>query len=434
MRRNEHISSSPARSPFGRSGFLIHLKFDTMPLFGFNRLKKSAKKVSKSVLKNVAETGETKLDVKLQGVINANVLNIRSAPTLNSQKLGKFTKGALISILEHVDNEWYRFKYNNQDAYVYAKFVSIVKGLINANVLNIRQGPSTKDQVVGQLKRNDVVTVAHIQDKWHKIIYDESFAYVYAKYVTLIYDTESAGTSESKLLKDNALLLNVKTEPDKKISVPSSPRSKRITAETYNNFGNLTDVISKQLKIDPAAAIAVLAVESAGKAYGDDGRVLIRFENHLFYRFWGKRNLDVFNDHFKFDRRKYWTNHFFRSNKKAEWENFHGNQKKEWEVFEFAQKLDSTAAHISASYGAPQILGTNYKKIGYDSPEKLLENFSDDVRFQVFALFDFFSPQMIKHVQNKDFTSFARYYNGAGQAVRYGNYIKDFYNAFKSLT
>lgn len=405
-----------------------------MPLFGFNRLKKTGKKVSKSMLKNIADTGETTLNVILQGVINANVLNIRSEASLKSEKLGRFTKGALISILENVDNQWYRFKYNNRDAFVYAKYVSIVKARINANVLNIRQGPSTNDLVLGKLGRNDIVTVANIQDKWLKILHKNGFGYIYAKYAELIYDENKGSDPYKGLLKDNPSLVKTRIEPARKISVPSSPRSKRLSAETYNKFGGLTEVISRQLKIDAAAAIAVLAVESAGKAYGPDGRVLIRFENHLFYRFWGKSNLDVFNDHFKFDRRKYWTNHFFRKNKRSNWESFHGNQSKEWEVFEFARKLNANAALISTSYGAPQILGTNYKKIGYASPETLLDNFSKDVKFQVFALFDFFSPQMIKHIQNKDFTSFARYYNGAGQAVRYGKYIKEFYNAFKSLT
>lgn len=405
-----------------------------MPLFGFRRLRKTGKEVSESILKNVTDTGEATLDVIYQGIITANVLNIRAAPSLEGEKLGRFTKDAMISILEKTENNWYRFKYNNKDAYVFGKFVSLMRGRINANVLNIRSGPSTNDEVIGKLKRNDIVTIANAKDKWHKIHLENGFGYVYAKYVDLLYKDEPAGGgSSTEFLKDNPTLLNAPVAPKKLIDVPSSPRSKRLSAKTYNNFGGLIELIGKQLDIDTAAAVAVLAVESAGNAYGSSGKVLIRFENHLFWRFWGKNNSKKFEDHFRFDSRKYWTNHFFRPDKKSEWQSFHGNQEKEWEVFDFARKLNPAAAYISTSYGAPQILGTNYKKVGYSSPEALLEHFQKDIRFHVLALFDFFSPQMIKYVQRKDFTSFARYYNGAGQAVRYGNYIKDFYNAFKSL-
>ena len=405
-----------------------------MPIWGFNKLRKLAKSVEKSTLKNVTRTTkDSVLNVILQGKITANVLNIRSTPSLEGEKLGRFTKNDIFSVIEKTNNGWYRFKYNNRDAYVYGKYVAALKGKITANVLNVRQGPTLNDKVLGKVSKNDIVTIAQALDKWFKVKYKTGYAYIYSQYVEIIKE-EAPAPGGSKMLKDDPSLLHVQTEASRKLHVPSSPRTKRVSAETYNNFGGLLDKISSKLGIDPAAAVAVLAVESGGKAYGPEGKVLIRFENHLFYRFWGKQNRAVFDKHFQFSRKQYWTNHLFRKSKRDEWISFHGNQKKEWEVFEFAKNLNSKAAHISASYGAPQILGTNYKTVGYNSPNDLLDNFSKDVRFHVMALFDFFNPQMIRHIKNKDFTSFARYYNGAGQASRYGKYIKDYYNAFKSLT
>jgi hypothetical protein len=37
------------------------------------------------------------------------------------------------------------------------------------------------------------------------------------------------------------------------------------------------------LCIDAAIAVAVLAVEAGGRAFGGDGRMIIRLENHIFY-------------------------------------------------------------------------------------------------------------------------------------------------------
>jgi hypothetical protein len=77
------------------------------------------------------------------------------------------------------------------------------------------------------------------------------------------------------------------------------------------------------------ATVAVLAVESRGQGFGLDGRMIIRFENHVFWRQWGKDNNDVFDEHFRFNPTKRWTNHEFRENPDEGWNRFHGNQKQE---------------------------------------------------------------------------------------------------------
>ncbi len=260
--------------------------------------------------------------------------------------------------------------------------------------------------------------------------YDKYIDFIGGGVANLVY---KALPEDKKHLKDDSNLIKATLEASNQIAVPSSPRTQRIVAKTHNKFGGLITQISKQLNIDTATAISIISVESGGNAYGKNGKVLIRFEVHLFWRFWGKNNEKKFKEHFKFNPRKGWTNHMFRKSKRDSWVSFHGNQDKEWEAFEFACKLNSTAAHLSTSYGAPQILGTNFKRIGYSSPENLLKYFQKDVRYQILAFFDFLTPKMITAVQSKDFTTFARYYNGSGQAHRYGSYIKSFYNAYKGL-
>ncbi len=80
--------------------------------------------------------------------------------------------------------------------------------------------------------------------------------------------------------------------------------------------------------------------------------------------------------------------------------------------------------------GLPQILGSNARLIGYDSIVEMYENFNKDIRYHIFGLFDFLSPRMIKFLRNKEFVNFAKYYNGAGQARRYGKWLQDYYEAF----
>ena len=44
--------------------------------------------------------------------------------------------------------------------------------------------------------------------------------------------------------------------------------------------------------------------------------MIIRFENHLFYRLWGKGHREQFDQYFKFDAKKHWLGHNFRADPK----------------------------------------------------------------------------------------------------------------------
>ncbi len=84
--------------------------------------------------------------------------------------------------------------------------------------------------------------------------------------------------------------------------------------------------------------------------------------------------------------------------------------------------------------GASQILGSNHKRIGYDSVQEMFTNFNQDIRHHIMGLFDFCNDRMIRALQDKDFVTFAQYYNGSGQKQKYGRWIQDHYDEFQSLT
>ena len=59
----------------------------------------------------------------------------------------------------------------------------LMKGQIIANVLNIRSSASTEGDVVGKLKKNDVVDIISIGENWYEIHYNNANAFVFAKFV-----------------------------------------------------------------------------------------------------------------------------------------------------------------------------------------------------------------------------------------------------------
>jgi len=231
-----------------------------------------------------------------------------------------------------------------------------------------------------------------------------------------------------KFLKDDFQLQNVCLPPTKEIN-DNSP-----VAKIWNNYGGLLEVLSKVLNIEPAIATSVLCVESSGKGF-EDGRMIIRFENHIFWKYWGKGHQETFNKYFKFDPNKKWLGHQF-CDFDGSWVDFHKlGQMGERDVFAFANQLDVKAAIDSISMGMPQIMGFNYKRIGYKSEKEMFDAFSTELRSQIIGLFDFIGvgTKMCSALQNKDFLTFAKLYNGPGNAEVYSNKIKTNYESLSAL-
>ena len=233
-----------------------------------------------------------------------------------------------------------------------------------------------------------------------------------------------------KFLKNDSQLQYACLGPSKKINDNSS------VAKIWNDYGGLLEVLSKVLNIEPATAASVLCVESNGKGF-EDGRVIIRFENHIFWKYWGKNHEFLFNDHFAFDKKKPWTDHLFRGKLGDDlWKDFHKKgQQGEWEVFKFARDLDECCAIDSISMGMSQIMGFNFGRIGYKSEKEMFDTFSTEIRSQIIGLFDFIGigTKMCSALQDKDFLTFAKLYNGPGNAEVYSNKIKTNYEFLNAL-
>ena len=210
----------------------------------------------------------------------------------------------------------------------------------------------------------------------------------------------------------------------------------RRVARAWNEFGGLISSLCRVTDLDPASAVAVLAVESGGAAFGADGRLVIRLKNHQFWKRWGRVNQQLFDSHFQFDPAKGWTNHRF--NDGNGWVACHANQAREWEVLTFARGLDENAALESISMGGPQIMGFNAAEIGYRSAVEMFAAFESDPTAHVLGLFDFIrgagtTSPMLDALRSERWEQFASRYNGQGNASHYGGLIASHVEAFRKL-
>lgn len=182
-----------------------------------------------------------------------------------------------------------------------------------------------------------------------------------------------------------------------------------------------SDIIqaAELLEVEPAAIKAVVRVESAGRGYLKDGRVLILFERHKFYNLLGKKNAAL--------AEKTYADYPRICNPKSG--GYYGKEG-EYPRFSLAFGIDPECAMMSASWGLFQIMGFNYKSAGYET----IHDFVDDMKVsegkQLLAFCHFVKNNKTIHnaLKKQDWETFAKLYNGV--AYKKNSYDSKLANAY----
>lgn len=308
--------------------------------------------------------------------------------------------------------------------------------------LNLRGGPGTGYPVLAVLDAGTPITILQDTGEWLRVQAagqpDAREGFVHERFVAQDQQAVPAGLAGTES-PDPFPGVGMAPPDDQLIKLGPRPTSaERLVAGTWNKSGDLLSALAGQLKFEPGAAVAVFCTESGGNGFGPDGRMIIRFENHHFFRHWGKANAEAFNAHFRFDPKKTWTGHQWRASSAGAFEPVHQDQTSEWRVFEFARTLDDTAAKLSISMGGPQIMGSNYADAGFESVQQMFDAFAASEKRQIVAFFDFLQgtethPRKVVALQQMDFVRFAELYNGPGNAAVYSARISGMYDTFQRL-
>ena len=183
--------------------------------------------------------------------------------------------------------------------------------------------------------------------------------------------------------------------------------------------------LSRVLDIEERVARAVLAIESGGRAFGDDGRMIIRLELHILRS--NLKDKSLFDEHFRINGQKPWQGHQVYLD--GQWQTFHGNQAMEWEAFELARSIDERAATMAISMGSAQIMGFNYAVVGYGSPQEMFADYSGSEDAQTTGFFAYCNrkPGLIEAMRHRDWRKIARLYNGSGAIDTYAPLLEKAY-------
>ncbi|MDQ7008665.1 MAG: N-acetylmuramidase domain-containing protein [Candidatus Gracilibacteria bacterium] len=169
----------------------------------------------------------------------------------------------------------------------------------------------------------------------------------------------------------------------KKYGIDESKITKKESMGEYLNFSKIDGIndIAKKLDIPENILYAICMNESSGKGLG---KALPRFEKHIFDRY--------MNGKWKYKGRK---------------------------------PTNSEANMLSRSYGGMQVMGFNYKKVGYSTIEEFVEaqtgSNSEKEQLKAFANFLKNTPGMVSAMKSYDYEKIARLYNGTNHAQN--NYV-----------
>jgi hypothetical protein len=192
-------------------------------------------------------------------------------------------------------------------------------------------------------------------------------------------------------------------------------------------------------KVDINALIAVFAVEASGQGIDPITKLpIIRFEVHQFFKLFGQLHRELFDVHFRFDAKETWKEHYVKPESTSAWIKLHGGpQATEWLAFNTATNMDAGAASAAiqaTSFGVGQIMGFNYGRAGYMDPFSMYLD-SHDINKQLEMVVNFIESdtRLLKAITNKDWATFARYYNGTGQVPKYSAWLKEAYDLAASM-
>jgi hypothetical protein len=168
---------------------------------------------------------------------------------------------------------------------------------------------------------------------------------------------------------------------------PSVKHPKRLTEQQVRWIANEYNIPYAHLR-------AIIDVESSGKGFADDGKIIIQFEPHIFKR--------EFKD---------WASY-------TEGKNWHLNkvetQKPEWEAFLQASSIDETAAMQSTSIGLMQTMGFNHKVCGFETVQDMwvFQDVNEANQLLCGLRFIASNKKMLESARAGNWSVFALHYNG----------------------
>ncbi|MFH5849946.1 SH3 domain-containing protein [Clostridium perfringens] len=226
------------------------------------------------------------------GLISANQLNVRTSPNENGQVIGTLHKNDKVNVLDKSIDGWYKIDFNGRRAYVSSKYVNLISyknnevktevkkepiegtGKVNINTaLNVRQASTTNSRIIGSLKGGEKVNIISESNGFYKIEFNNSYGYVYSKYISKDGDSEKV-----KVVKQEEVKKEKVDESKKEAKATSKAEPVVLAVRSLNKTGIVN--VSSSLNVRSSASTSSKVIGSLS----GNTKVTIVGEEGAFYK------------------------------------------------------------------------------------------------------------------------------------------------------
>ena len=97
------------------------------------------------------------------GTVTADVLNVRTQPDANSEKLGVLYQNAGLNVLENMGNGWLKIQYGQIEAYVSAEYVMISEEFVYAKTLEEEAEAEKKKKEIEIREQENTIEIIDVE-------------------------------------------------------------------------------------------------------------------------------------------------------------------------------------------------------------------------------------------------------------------------------
>ncbi|RKF52670.1 enterotoxin [Bacillus wiedmannii] len=154
-------------------------------------------------------------------IVTADVLNVREKPTTESKVVEKVKEGQELKVINTEDG-WSKIDLNGKEVFVSSEFTKDVYH-VTANLLNVRSDANTESEILGRLKTDDVIESTHqVKDGWLQFEYKGKTAYVNVSFLSSTAPVEKK--AEEKTKKVEKVQKTVKAKEEVKTRKVAKPK------------------------------------------------------------------------------------------------------------------------------------------------------------------------------------------------------------------
>ncbi|WP_235712562.1 cell wall-binding protein EntB [Bacillus mycoides] len=165
-------------------------------------------------------------------IVTADVLNVREKPTTESKVVEKVKEGQKLKVI-HTEEGWSKIELNGKEVFVSSEFTKDIYH-VTANLLNVRTEANTESEILGRLKQDDVIESTHqVKDGWLQFEYKGKTAYANISFLSSTAPIEKKAEEKTKRVAKVQKAVKAKEEvkTQKEAKVQEIAKAKETTKE-----------------------------------------------------------------------------------------------------------------------------------------------------------------------------------------------------------